>query len=234
MANIAIDVDDTLYDFGRLAREILSEQALYCTDVDLQRQLQAAAYSPWTEWRTPADLLPIEVWINIIKRCHEDDVIFQQALFPGCRTVLWKLIECGHSITYISNRAVPTYGATAGWIERCDLPHATGYDGEGNTLNGRVTLICTSEPKIPLLIDCQYMIDDRPRTLIEFLADRHWVPGERKAFGLHRSYNSSLTDVTGVYLAPSWYLLDHYLTAKGVIDPAATSIGYGTEPVRNP
>lgn len=233
MANIAIDLDDTLYSFTRLAREILSEQARYETDPVLQKQLQAAAYAPWSEWRTPADLMPLEVWLQIIERCHEDDVIFQQALFPGCHTVLWKLIESGHDITYISNRAVKTYGATAGWIERSDLPHANSYDSQGETLNGRVTLICTSDPKIPLLTDCQYIIDDRPKTLVEFVYDHNWTGGYRKGFGLHRTYNSSLTDVPGIYLAPSWYLLDHYLTAKGVINSAAIGAGNSLAPVRN-
>lgn len=222
-ATIGIDIDDTLYDFGRLAREILSEEARYEDEPNLRKRLQAAAYAPWTEWRTPADLLPMEVWWAVIERCHKDEVIFEQALFPGCFNVLWKLIESGHKIIYISNRDGQCSGATAGWIERCGLPNAGVFDALGDSLDQRVQIVCTSDSKLRYLTECQYIIDDRPKTLVEFVYDKNWAYPDtpRKAFGLHRSYNSSLTDVPGIYLAPSWFLLDHYLTAKGVINPAA-------------
>ena len=65
--------------------------------------------------------------------------------------------------------------------------------------------------------DCQYIIDDRPKTLVEFVYDSNWqkeTTPARKGFGLFCEYNRALTDVPGIYLAPNWTLLEKYIEEK--------------------
>jgi hypothetical protein len=78
-------------------------------------------------------------------------------------------------------------------------------------------LICTEEDKLPLIVNCKYLIDDRPKTLVQFVYDNNWygkMIDERKGFGLFYEYNRSLTDVPGIYLAPNWALLEKYIEEK--------------------
>jgi FMN phosphatase YigB (HAD superfamily) len=53
MAKIAVDIDSTLYDFETPAREAMFK--LYKETGDLV--YKEGAYHPWTEWRSPADVL---------------------------------------------------------------------------------------------------------------------------------------------------------------------------------
>jgi hypothetical protein len=73
--------------------------------------------------------------------------------------------------------------------------------------------------KIPLVSDCQYIIDDRPKTLVQFIYDAQWLHGRlrqpRLGFGLAFPFNQNLTDVPGVYLAPTWGGIRYYLKQEG-------------------
>ena len=220
MANIAVDIDDTLTSFTDTARQVLLERGI----AEGNKQLINAAYSPWDEWRAPPDLITLEKWLEIIDICHEDEMIWKQEPFPGALETLWDLIESGHNLIYISNRNPDTYGATMGWLERCGFPVAGGLDSRQQSLKGRAKLVTTLGDKHDYIQTCQYMIDDRPKTLVEFVYDFrwHWInPSvKRKAFSLHRPYNQSLSDVPGIYLAPGWSMLRHYLEKKNVITNA--------------
>lgn len=219
MATWAIDIDDTLYSFGSLAREVISDIAVQTQDDNLIR----AAYAPWTEWRSPPDFMGLDVWLDIIERCHTDEMIWAQTPFKGSYNCLWNIINSGHDIIYISNRREDSYGPTASWLELCGFPYKNDFDENGDSLKDRVSLVCTTGDKHKYLTHCQYMIDDRPKTIVEFVYDYDWknkygsreLP--RKGFALHREYNAALTDVPGIYLAPTWDLLEKHMTKKGIL-----------------
>lgn len=230
MTRLAIDVDDTLYSFANLARQVLADEAIKRGD----RNLERAAYASWDEWRTPNDLLGTETWLEIIAITHQPETIMSQVPFPGAAEILSELVKAGHDLTYISNRDPSTFHATAVFLHANGFPlhygacHREEESGvawdslNDGTADGLVetSLICTSKPKMPFIADCQYLIDDRPKTIFEFLADRTWDPaqGERKAFSLITPYNRALTDVPGVFLAPRWSLLRTGLAREGVLD----------------
>ena len=223
MATVAVDIDDTLYDFNALSREMICREAARTGD----EQLMNAAYSHWGEWRAPSDQLK-ERWLEIISMCHQPEVIQAQQPFPGTYEVLWRIIEAGHNITYISNRDPATHDNTQFWLNCHGFPAPNGWDSFGQDLDHRVKLICTAADKMPLIADCQYIIDDRPKTLVKFVYDYDWknrwgsknAVMARKGFALHREYNAGLTDVPGIYLAKTWTLLDKFLVDKGVAAPA--------------
>jgi phosphoserine phosphatase len=219
MATIAIDIDDTLYSFTELARQTLARLASESGD----KQLTRAAYAPWSEWRTPPDILTLETWLEIIGHCHDPDMILRQTPLPGAREVLWELVEEGHDLVYISDRAEELVGPTRTWLEMNDLPSSISWDSEGTDLGERAKLLCVRGDKNKHLTDCQYMIDDRPKNLVNFVYDYDWKnkhgskERSRVGFGLLSEYNRSLTDVPGIKLAPSWELLRRYLIEEGLL-----------------
>jgi 5'(3')-deoxyribonucleotidase len=199
MSKIAVDIDDSLYDFGSLAQEMIIRVA---TETD-DKRLRKAAYSTWNEWRTPNDVLEDE-WQTIIDMCHRNNVIRSQIPFKNAVTTLRKIFDMGNDIIYISNRSEDAYDATYEWLQAHGFPQAK-------------SLICTTENKAPFIADCQYIIDDRPKTLVEFVYDYNWreeATVARKGFGLFCEYNRALTDVPGIYLAPNWTLLEKYIEEK--------------------
>lgn len=208
MPTIAVDIDDTLYSFGQLAREMFVTVALEREDKDLQR----AAYCSWNEWRSPVDIVGLDVWLEIIDRCHSDDKIVRQRPFPNAAKTLHELAEQGYDLLYISNRKPEALDATGEWLEDFGFPPGG--------------LVCTTQPKMPFVKHCQYIIDDRARTLVEFVYDYNWkntwgsqnAEKTRMGFGLLGEYNRSLTDIPGVWLAPNWDLLRRYLIDKGVLN----------------
>ena len=210
MATIAVDIDDSLYSFSALARGVMAEVAFNRGDKILER----GAYASWDEWRTPADLLGVEAWMEIIEMCHTEERIVEQTPFPGAVDTLHELVNSGHNLLYISNRAPETWNATAKWLQRNEFPLMRGHE-----------LYCTPDAKGPIIRHCQYIIDDRPKTLFEFMADFEWRYKhgssnglkERKAFSLMTPYNRGLTDVPNLFLAPTWAVLRHFLIREGVL-----------------
>jgi len=199
MSKVAIDIDDTLYSFSDLAQEMITKVAIKRGD----KALKNGVYSSWHEWRTPNDLLD-EEWQSIIDLCHQDHVIRSQMPFKNAALVLRKIFDMGHDIVYISNRAESTYNVTKEWLQNYNFPQAN-------------SLICTTENKVSFIKDCQYIIDDRPKTLVEFVYDYEWNENriyDRVGFGLFCEYNRALTDVPGIYLAPNWALLEKYIEEK--------------------
>lgn len=212
MAKIAIDVDDTLYSFTALARNVLAKRAAEFPNT----QYMNTAYALWPEWRSPVDLLGVSTWLDVIDECHADKAILDQIPYPGAAGVLWELAEQGHELIYLSARNEERYAATSHWLGASRMP-----DG---------VLTCTGHDKTAHLAQCQFLVDDRPATLVKFVYDFDWKnrfgslngKKERKAFGLMTDFNRSLTDVPGIALAPNWNLLRHHFIKSGILGEKVT------------
>lgn len=206
MNKIAIDLDSTLLDFEGAAREAWYE--LYKESGDKEKFFKGM-FVPWVEWRSPADILGQEEWSRVIDRVHDDNKILEQVPLSGSVRVL-EAIADEHQITYISNRKTESFAATYEWLSKYFPP------GE---------LVCTMENKQSLLSEFQYLIDDRPKTLIEFVFDWDWkylhgstnAHKQRLAFGLSYEYSRALSDIPNIYLAPNWLGIHHYLIDKQIL-----------------
>lgn len=226
MAKIAVDIDSTLYDFETAAREAMLKLYLETGDEEFKK----GVYHPWTEWRSPADAIGIDNWLKAIDVCHTADVILAQTPFPGAVETCQALINEGHELIYISNRAEGSVDATYAWLD----DH--GFLGDGT----RTSLVCTSGDKKPFIAGCQYIIDDRLKTVVEFIHDVDWLDEHvfvrdsegkikqvnpnttrRKAFILGYPYNQAATDIPGTYVALTWAGLNEYLVNKGVLSGSA-------------
>lgn len=200
---IAIDVDSTLYDFRVPFRQAFLDLAVANGD---KTEYFRGAYQPWVEWRSMADICGDETFEEALAIVHSPEVIINQAPFPDAVNVVSDLAQ-EHQIMYISNRHPDTEEATGSWLGKCGFPH-------GN-------LVCTMDNKMDYLRDCLTIIDDRPKTLCDFVyekgsPDPGWV--DKKAFGLMFAYNRALTDIPGIFLAPTWGGLKYYLQREGVLN----------------
>jgi hypothetical protein len=197
MSVVAIDIDETLYSFDEEVRGAFFDLAVEKGDKSILR----AAYSNNQEWRNLVDH-DTGLAYKAIERVHEQAT--SQIPFKGAVDVVQR-IGAEHTIKYVGSRFKKHYQGTKNWLNYWDFP-------EGD-------LICVehTDSKQNYFDDVQYLIDDRPRTIIEFLHEPYYE-GERKAFGLWRQYNQNLTDVKSVYLAPTWRGLEYYLERKGVIN----------------
>lgn len=216
MARIAVDIDDTLYSFTALARRVMTKLGFETGD----KQMIAAAYASWPEWRSPTDLLGVERWLEIIDLCHDNDLITQQEPHLGAAETCRALMAAGHELLYISNRATETEDATATWLTR------NGFMSFADVVDNKAELMCLMGDKTPHIAQCQYFIDDRPKNLIQFVYDYDWQnkwgsnrdDKKRRAFGLTTEFNRALTDVPRIYLAPTWSGLNYYLQSKGLLE----------------
>ena len=208
MALIGIDLDSTLYDFALPARQAFLDLALIHGE---KEEYFRGGYQSWVEWRSPADVCGPKAFMEVLNIVHSPEVILQQPPYPHAKEVLDEIVE-EHEIFYISNRAPESHDATKQWLEMHNFPEAT--------------LIATMDDKQPYLAECQYIIDDRAKTLVQFVHDFNWkythgsIPGaekQRKGFGLLFDYNRALTDVPNIYLAPTWAGIRYYLQTKGVL-----------------
>lgn len=227
MASIAVDIDDTLYSFTDEAREQLSLMIDEPEYEPYSEQLQHALYANWNQWRTPFELCGFDadgnsLWLAVIDRCHDSDAILRQQPFVGAVEVTNELVEAGHKLVYISNRATETEEATQQWLTAKGFPV-----GE---------LVVTSGDKGPYLRECQYMIDDRVKNVIDFMYDLKWtmkyaqyplghaddweLPArhKRQAFVRVTDFNNGLTDVKGLWLAHTWAGLRRYMVKVGLLE----------------
>lgn len=218
MAKIAVDIDSTLYDFEKLARN----QFLRLSQERDDKSLFMGTYHPWVEWRSPADSCGLDAWLEVIGRCHTRENILTQQPFDGSVDTCWDLIESNHDLMYISSRDEGCYKATRNWLKACNYPAADSL------------VVCGSD-KSEHLADCQYLIDDRPKTVVEFVHNHSWdssplersdgrdvrVERQRLAFVKAYPYNQALTDLSNIYLGPTWDALRYYMEKKGLIDVGA-------------
>lgn len=222
MATIAVDVDSTLYDFETPSRDAML-RLWQQTDDPAYKE---GAYHPWTEWRSPADVLGVEKWLTAIAAVHEDDSILGMQPFPGAVETCQALMRAGHKLIYITNRAASTEHATRTWLTKNGF-----FDAEGD---GDASLVVTEGDKSPFMKNCQYLIDDRLKTCVEFIHDFDWqfnlgvrghVKGDanrdRIAFVKAYPYNQNATDIPGLILAPTWAAINVYLVKKGLLPEAA-------------
>lgn len=216
MARIAVDVDSTLYDFETLARDEFLKLAIERDD----KELFQGAYHPWVEWRSPADSCGVPAWLEVIERCHSTTNIKNQQPFEGSVDACWDLVESGHDLIYLSSRDSETFKATREWLKACEFPDSDKL------------VVCGSD-KSEHLKDCQYLIDDRPKTVVEFVNDFAWRLADvgrirrgesarpRLAFVKAYGYNQNLTDLPSIYLGPTWEAFRYYMTKKGLIPDGA-------------
>lgn len=209
MAKIAIDIDDTLYDFNIKIREEFFKMSIEFED----KEILKGAYMPFVEWRSLTDSLGVEIAKKAISRVHSDESIISQKPYPNAVEVVNEIAKHDYEIIYISSREESCHDATEIWLKQAGFPA-----GE---------LFCVTSSKASYVKDCQYLIDDRPSTIADFVTDYTWkkwngsTENARKpriAFGLWYTYNQALTDLNNVYLAPTWYGLSYYLKKKGLID----------------
>lgn len=203
---VAVDVDSTLYDFMPPMRQAFLDLALERGD---KESYFRGGYQSWVEWRSPTDVCGLDAFVEALSRVHSDDVILSRQPFDHAVEVTTEIAE-DYDVIYVTQREEKCYEPTRQWLMINGFPAGD--------------LVLTGSDKQAALADCQYLIDDRPKTLVEFVYDRAWaVPqyqlgyGPRKAFGLLYEYNRALTDVPGIFLAPTWWGLKFYLIEKGVL-----------------
>lgn len=220
MATIAVDVDSTLYDFETPSRDACLKLWQETGD----DAFKEAAYHPWTEWRSPADVLGLDKWLQAISVVHEDDAILSMQPFTGAVETCQALMAANHKLIFITNRAASTEKATRQWLST---------NGFFDTAEGRSSLVVTEGDKRPFIEQAQYLIDDRLKTCVQFVYDYDWQfymgvrkenggPGtnDRIAFVKAYPYNQNATDIPGLILAPTWGAIQHYLVKKGLLPEA--------------
>jgi hypothetical protein len=240
MAKIAVDIDDTLYSFTDEAREVLSVMVDDPQYAPYKDQLSHALYASWDQWRTPFELCGFRsddddhpqrsLWLTCIDYCHDSEAILRQQPFNGSVEICNELADAGHELLYISNRARETEEATWHWLYQQGFPI-----GPEEPIDHK--LVVTSGNKAPFIRDCQYMIDDRVKNVLEFIYDydyetqvrekvatfEEWQREDvynalqRKAFVRVAEYNGGLTDVPNLYLAHTWKGLRRYMVKKGLL-----------------
>lgn len=204
-ARFAIDVDSTLYDFETPAREGFEKLAEERGDKTLRR----GVYVSWDEWRSPADACGLDAWMDVISLCHTPEVILRQVPFPGAVETLQALADEGYGLTYVSTRNPEAADATHEWLRKSGFP--TGEE---------IKVHCQMDDKRPFVAECQYLIDDRPKTLIDFIYDPAWkmkAHEDRWGLSLMYPYNRALTDIPNLFLAPTWAGLSSWLVRNGLL-----------------
>jgi hypothetical protein len=209
MAKVAVDIDDTLYDFNIKIREEFFKMAIEYDD----KEILKGAYMPFVEWRSLTDSLGVEIAREAIHRVHSDESILAQIPYQDSSRVLSEVADSGHEIIYISSRQETCHEATGIWLNMHHFPQGD--------------IMCVAGEKSQHIRNCRYLIDDRPSTIADFVTDYTWKKWNgstknstkpRVAFGLWYTYNQALTDLDNVYLAPTWLGLRYYLIKKEVID----------------
>jgi hypothetical protein len=226
MSTVAVDIDSTLYDFDTLAREAALALWLETGDETYRKGI----YYSSEDWRAPAELMGFEHWVEgVIARCHDDEMILKQAPFAGAVDTCRALVEAGHKLIYISNRATETEAATKEWLDK------NGFLIEDKAISVTDVVITTGD-KRPFIREAQFIIDDRLKTCVEFVYDFEWqafygergvVKGpskkERSAFVLKYPYNQNATDIPGLYVAPTWAGLNVYMHRRGLLPELAVA-----------
>jgi hypothetical protein len=189
---MAVDIDSTLYDFETPFRQAYLDLALEKGDKDYFR----GAYHGWFEWRSPIDSCGDDAFNQALAKVHSPECILSRQCFDGA---IETLHEFDGEIMYVSSRDPDLVYVTAQWLTACGLP-----EGE---------VICMLDDKLPYLEACTHLIDDRPKTLCDFVYEK----SGRTAFGLLYEYNRALTDIDNIFLAPTWAGIKFYLQREGVL-----------------
>lgn len=208
MSLVAVDIDSTLTEFETPFRDAFFKLAKEAETEEEAELLIKGAYHVWDEYRSPADVCGKELFQQAIDLVHSDECIVSRHPYEGSVATIQALVESGHNIRYISNRNPDSYKATYDWLWQKGFP-----------IEGPHELLCITAAKNTYLAGCRYLIDDRPRTLVEFVyGDTH---RRRKAFALLFPFNRALTDLENIFLAPTWGGLNAYLVREGVLSEPA-------------
>lgn len=201
MAKVYCDIDETIYPFSSLARQVWSELAHKRRDDSLLR----GAYVAWQDWRSPKDVCGSKTWQEVIDICHSDFMILSRVPYKGAPKVIRRLSN-SHDVVFITNRNQKAKDATAKWLDQWGFQYKD--------------LICTTDDKQEFMSDGNYLFDDRPKSLIEFVYNFAWqlyTQPKRKGFALLTDYNRNLTDVPNIYIAPSWWGIEKQLEKEEII-----------------
>lgn len=215
MSKIAVDLDSTLYDFETPMRQAFFDLAVETGDEDYFK----GAYASWDEWRSAADLCGFDAFKEALDRVHADEIILTRTPFEDAAKVLTSLYHEGCEFVYITARDEKCHDATEQWLSE-NFPQGS--------------LICSHEDKVSQTFDCRYLIDDRTRTMVEFIyrsGEGGWEPGTRKVFGKMYQNNRNLTDIPGIYMAHTWAGIAYYLEREGVLhdrNGIGQPIGFGS------
>lgn len=107
-----------------------------------------------------------------------------------------------YDVYFLSNRNEGSQLATERWVAEHILDNPE--------------VVCTMDSKSNWLKDTSVLLDDRPKTLVEFIYS--YGPEDALAFGKMYEYNRSLTDLEGIWLSPTWGGIEDYLEVKGVLN----------------
>lgn len=201
MTKFAIDVDETLYSFGDEVRNVFFDLAKETGD----KKYLKGAYSSFAEWRDLTDAIDLDIALLAISKVHINQERYTP--FKGAVETVRDLAHAGYEIKYVTTRDKTFYGQTKVWLAQNKFPLGD--------------IRCVGQDKNGHMTDCQYLIDDRPKTLLDFMYDHRWKmnkeENQRKAFGLWKWYNRNLTDIDNVYLSPTWRGIRYYLEYKNVL-----------------
>lgn len=196
MSIIYCDIDNTIFDFEREARSLLRDLALESDD----KRLLRASYTRWDEWSCLSDLVGSEITKIVVDKIHSDEFIDESVIDYTCIDVLNRIDRREHSLRFITNRDLSCQGATEEMLSNYGII----FD----------CLICTKGEKKFFTANGQYLIDDRPKNLIDFV---YGQGRDRFGFGLLTDWNRNLTDVDRVYLSPDWRGLGKYFEEFEII-----------------
>lgn len=208
MSTIGVDIDSTLYPFDEPARDA----CFYLYDVTGEEPYKRAAHSSGSEWRSFTDILGPERWQSAVDLVHSYETVLSRVPFEGAVNICNALNDEGHELIFISNRSARCLGSTSRWL-----------DEQGLLRDNYVETI--EQDKLSSLSSCQYLIDDRVKTVIQFVYNYQWTnvygslnrEKERHAFVKAYPYNQNLTDVPNVWVSPSWSGIGRYLFKLGLL-----------------
>jgi uncharacterized protein len=169
---IAIDVDSTLHHYW----DVLSEISRRRFGVELPYEEQFT----WGITRLRPDQLAV-----CIEESHSDKLILAGQPYPGAVDTVRAWSEQGHFIHITSHRSTACASATAGWLEKVEIP----FDD-----------LCCSYDKVTRCVelDIDVLIDDSPLNISA--AIEH---GIATATILH-PWNAELCEVEDVLGANDW------------------------------
>ncbi len=220
---VGLDLDGVGFpfvtEFKKLLRRNLSarpgfmEHEFGVNPTELMSKLHGQPRS-WSWFKHQWGMTP-DQFNGIFRMLVGQGLFAQAAPRDGYRALCSELIEAGHEVFIVTNRAVPgveekAIADTEGWIDRWDIPHTKlvitadktsvptdvfldDYDGNvrdvfdrGRSENGKLT--------IPILYDRTWNQPDQPEGVTYHLADNHilygpYAPESGKFPGAYRLFS---------------------------------------------
>jgi hypothetical protein len=176
---IGIDLDDTVYDFDRTAREVLiiadtnPKGSLLPEPLSEKQKLELSAGVRWDEWDGIVSIVGEENWSWLWK--HANDVNLYQRGLPlkGALKAL-EILTAEHDVWFLTSRRRDWSHQTYAWLARFNL-------GATGVIHG------PTKWKIAADLDFRMVVDDGPENLRGFvrLAQRGSMAGAY-VYGIRR------------------------------------------------